>query len=247
MDKELDPLVTVVVPVFNEQERIAGSLYKIKDFLSEQSYTTSLLIIDDGSKDLSSEIIKFVDIYGAEMKNQPSGSLLENIKNVGKGYSIAKGLLVAKGDYIVFTDADLSTPIEAMESVLRKFDEGYDIVIGSRNLKASSVSNRPFSRQCASKAFNLITRVLGLTQVRDSQCGFKAYRRDIARVIADQQKTIGFGFDVEHLYIAKKLGYRIAEVPVQWRHDNNSTLSLFSDSFSMFFDLLRIRWVHRKL
>lgn len=247
MEPVSDPLVTVVVPVFNEQERLAKSLYEIKDFLSEQDYAANLLVIDDGSKDLSSEIVRVVDIYGAEMKNQESGMLLENIKNAGKGYSIAKGLLVAQGEYIIFTDADLSTPIEAIDSVFEKFDEGYDVVIGSRNLKASRVSNRPFSRKLTSKAFNLITRLMGLTRVRDTQCGFKAYRQSAARVIADRQKTIGFGFDVEHLYIARKLGYRVAEIPVQWRHDNNSTLSLLNDSISMFVDLLRIRWVHRKL
>jgi len=247
VDTESYPLVTVVVPVYNEQERLAGTLYKIKDFLSEQHYSSNLLVIDDGSKDLSTEIIKFVDIYGAEMKEQSAGTLLENIKNAGKGYSIAKGLLVADGEYIIFTDADLSTPIEAMESVLEKFEEGYDIVIGSRNLKTSSVSNRPLGRKLTSKAFNLIARGMGLIKVKDSQCGFKAYRKSVARVIADQQKTIGFGFDVEHLHIAKKLGYRVAEVPVQWRHDENSTLSLLNDSISMLLDLLRIRWVHRKL
>lgn len=247
MTSDPTPSVTVVVPVFNEQDRIAESLYRIKDFLSEQSYETNLLVVDDGSCDLSSEIIKFVDIYGQEMKDQSSGMLLENIKNVGKGYSIAKGLLVAQGDYIIFTDADLSTPIESIDAVLQKFDEGFDVVIGSRNLKTSNVSNRPLSRKITSKAFNLITRLLGLTRVKDSQCGFKAYRRDVARVIANQQKTIGFGFDVEHLHIANKLGYRVAEVPVQWCHDNNSTLSLLNDSLSMFFDLLRIRWIHRKL
>ncbi len=247
MEIESDPMVTVVVPVFNEQERIAKSLYEIKDFLSQQSYSANLLIVDDGSNDMTSEIVKFVDIYGEEMKNQSKGMLLENIKNVGKGYSIAKGLLVAQGEYIIFTDADLSTPIEAINQVFDKFDDGYDIVIGSRNLKASSVSNRPLGRKITSKSFNLITRMMGLTKVKDSQCGFKAYRKSAARIIADQQKTIGFGFDVEHLYIANKLGYRVAEVPVNWRHDNNSTLSLLSDSFAMLVDLIRIRWVHRKL
>lgn len=242
-----DPLVTVVVPIFNEQARIADSLYKIKDYLSEQSYRADLLVIDDGSHDLSIEIVKVVDIYGAEMKDQSNGTLLENTRNVGKGYSIARGLLVAQGEYIVFTDADLSTPIEALQSVLRKFDDGYDIVIGSRNLEASEITNRPLSRKITSKAFNFIARMLGLTQVSDSQCGFKAYKREAARAIAGRQKIVGFGFDVEHLHIARKLGYRIAEVPVRWCHDENSKLSLLRDSTKMFVDLIRIRWLHRNL
>ncbi len=241
------PLVTVVVPVFNEQARIAASLYKIKDFLSEQPYCSNVLVIDDGSQDLSTEIVKVVDIYGAEIKGQSVGTLLENVENEGKGYSIARGLMRADGDYIVFTDADLSTPIEAMRQVLAKFSEGYDVVIGSRNLQASVIENRPLSRQITSRVFNFISRLMGLTKVRDSQCGFKAYRRDVARVIAEKQKIHGFGFDVEHLHIAGKLGYRVAEIPVRWRHDDNSTLSLAGDSAKMLFELLKIRWLHRNL
>ena len=241
------PSVTVIIPVYNEQERIAASLYEIKDYLSTQDYESDILIIDDGSSDLTTEIVKFVDIYGAEIKSQTTGVLEENIKNIGKGYSIAKGLLMAQGDIIVFSDADCSTPITEIAKLLQKIDEGYDVVVGSRNLHSSVVSGRTPLRTLLSHGFNLAARSVRLLNVKDSQCGFKAYRREVAREVASKQKIYGFCFDVEHLHIAAKLGYRIAEVPVQWKHEEGSTLSLINDSISMFFDLLKIRFIHRKL
>ena len=247
MKKSTRPSVTVVIPVYNEQERIAASLYEIKDYLSTQDYESDILIIDDGSNDLTTEIVKFVDIYGAEIKSQTTGVLEENVKNVGKGYSIAKGLLMAQGDIIVFSDADSSTPISEIAKLLQKFDEGYDVVIGSRNLQKSVVSGRTPLRSLLSRGFNLAARGARLLNVKDSQCGFKAYRREVAREVASKQKTYGFCFDVEHLHIAAKLGYQIAEVPVEWKHEDGSTLSLLNDSFTMFIDLLRIRFIHRKL
>lgn len=239
--------ITLVIPVFNEQERIAKTLYSVKDYLSQQPYSSDVMIIDDGSNDLTSEVVRVVDIYSEEVKEQSSGILVENIKNVGKGYSIAKGLLMAKGDIIAFTDADCSTPIEEIEKLINKINEGYDVVIGSRNLKASNVIDRPALRAVLSKSFNVCAGVLGLMSVSDSQCGFKAYRREVARDVAQRQKTYGYCFDVEHIHMAKKLGYKVAEVPVSWKHDDGSTLSLLNDSLMMFLDLLKIRWIHRKL
>ncbi len=247
MNKQQPPYLTVVIPVFNEQERIASTLYAIKDYLSQQHYSSEVLIIDDGSNDLTSEIVKVVDIYGEEVKSQKAGLLVENVKNIGKGYSIAKGLLIGEGEVLVFTDADSSTPIGEIEKLLCRINEGYDIVIGSRNLNESTVLQRPGLRTFTSKAFNLIATALGLISVSDSQCGFKAYKRKCARDIATRQKTNGYCFDIEHLHMAEKLGYKIAEVPVHWIHENGSTISLLSDSLSMFFDLLKIRWTHRNL
>ena len=247
MNKTELPSVTIVVPVYNEQERIAASLYDIKDYLEHQQYESNVMVIDDGSNDMTTEVVKFVDIYGSEFNSQSVGVLEENIKNVGKGYSIAKGLLKADGDIIVFTDADCSTPISEIDKLLQKIYEGYDVVIGSRHLEGSIVSGRGFIRSVMSRTFNLIARWSRLLEVRDSQCGFKAYTRDAARKIAAQQKTYGFCFDVEHLHIAKKLGCRITEVPVEWKHDKRSTISPISDSVSMLIELMKIRIIHRKL
>jgi len=239
--------VTIIVPAYNEQERIAETLYGIKDYLSQQSYSSDIITIDDGSHDLTSEIVRVVDIYSEEIKEQSAGELVQNFKNVGKGYSVAKGLLIAKGDIIVFTDADASTPINEIKKLINKIHAGNDVVIGTRNLPESRVENRPVLRSLTSKLFNKTARVIGLVSVSDSQCGFKAYRREAARAIAQHQKTFGYCFDVEHIYTAKKLGYSVAEVPVSWRHDTRSTLSLVSDSMKMFLDLLKIRWIHRNL
>ena len=222
-------------------------MYEIKDYLSAQSYDSQILVIDDGSSDLTTEIVRFVDLYSEEIKSQKAGVLKENVKNVGKGYSIAKGLLIAESSVIVFTDADSSTPISEIFKLLDKISEGYDVAIGSRNLPGSVVLNRPWYRTALSYGFNFVARRLGLLTVRDSQCGFKAYRRDVAMEVANRQKTYGFCFDVEHLHIADRLGYKIAEVPVEWKHDSRSTLSPLRDSVLMFIDLLRIRVIHRKL
>lgn len=239
--------VSIIIPVYNEQERIASTLYAIKDYLSQQQYSSDIIVIDDGSQDLTTEIVRVVDHYGEEVKEQTSGAIVQNVKNVGKGYSVAKGLLLAKGDIIVFTDADSSTPIDEIEKLLAKISEGFDVVIGSRNLDASKVSNRPKTRMITSYLFNHIASILGLMRVSDSQCGFKAYRRNVARDVANRQKTFGFCFDVEHLHLASKLGYKITEVPVSWEHCTGSTISLVSDSVVMFLDLLKIRWLHRRL
>lgn len=233
--------------MYNEQERIASSLYEIKDYLSAQSYDSQILVIDDGSSDLTTEVVRFVDLYGSEIKSQKAGVLKENVKNVGKGYSIAKGLLIADSSVIVFTDADSSTPITEIVKLLDKLSEGYDVVIGSRNLPESVVEGRPWLRAVLSYGFNFIARRMGLLSVRDSQCGFKAYRREVATEVANRQKTHGFCFDVEHLHISERLGYKIAEVPVEWKHDAGSTLSPLRDSVLMFIDLIRIRYIHRNL
>jgi len=242
-----DKHITVVIPAYNEQGRIAQTLFEIKDYLSQQNYESDIVIIDDGSSDLTAEVIRVVDIYGSELKDQRAGAIVQNVENAGKGYSIAKGLLVATGDIVIFTDADLSTPIQELPKLINKICEGFDVVIGSRNLPDSNIENRPAIRRIMSRTFNTLVKALGLTYVSDSQCGFKAYRREAARDIAQHQRTFGFCFDVEHIYTAEKLGYKVAEVPVTWKHDEGSTLSLLSDSLKMFLDLLKIRWIHRNL
>ena len=172
---------------------------------------------------------------------------MENIKNVGKGYSIARGMMRASGDIVLFTDADLSTPISEFEKLIRGFEEGYDVVIGSRSLKSSLVERKPWYRGLMSRMFNLVVKLVSIRGIHDTQCGFKAYRREVAHRVAMLQRIYGFAFDVEHLYIAKKSGYKIKEVGVEWEHKDGSTLSPLNSSLSMFRDLLLIRWFHRNL
>jgi len=242
-----NPDISLIVPVYNEQERIASSLYQIKDYLTELDVTSEVIVIDDGSNDLTAEIVKFVELYGAEFKSQTIGRLEKNAVNVGKGYSIASGILNSKGNVVIFTDADGATPISELPKLLEKINNDYDVVIGSRKHDHSRTTGRTPTRRILSWVFNRVARLLGLVDVDDSQCGFKAYRREAAIQVASHQKTTGFCFDVEHLYIAKKLGYRITEVPVEWNHSEGSSLSLVRDSVSMFADLLRIKFIHRNL
>ncbi|MGB3917403.1 glycosyltransferase family 2 protein [Thiothrix litoralis] len=241
------PYLSIIIPAYNEQSRIADSLYKVKDYLSQQSYRSEIIVVDDGSRDLTTEVVKFIDIYGKETKEQDEGELLENIKNVGKGFSIARGMIKASGEIVLFSDADLSTPIEELEKLLPYFDQGYDVVIGSRKLADSEVEKKPWYRDAMSLLFNLAVRALSVPGIKDTQCGFKAYRREAAQRIALLQRIYGFGFDVEHLYIARKQGFRIKEVAVKWEHMEGSTVDPIKDSIRMFMDLLKIRWLHRAI
>jgi dolichyl-phosphate beta-glucosyltransferase len=243
----MQPYLSIIIPAFNEQKRIADTLYAVKDYLSTLPFTSEVIVVDDGSVDYTAEVVRTVDIYGQEIKNQTISVLMENVKNVGKGFSVARGMLKAQGDIILFTDADLSTPIEETENLLRYFDEGYDIVIGSRALPESVVEGKPARRNIMSAAFNLCVRALTVRGIRDTQCGFKAFRREAAHEIARRQKTYRFGFDVEQLYIASKLGYRVKEAPVRWKHMEGSTVRPVKDALAMLADLFRIRALHSKL
>ena len=140
------PYLSVIIPAYNEQTRIADSLYIIKEYLAKQSYRSEIIVVDDGSNDLTTEIVKFIDIYGKEQLEHDEGTLIENQKNVGKGYSIAKGMLRASGDIVLFLDADHSTHIGEIEKLIPYFDLGFDVAIGSRNMKTSIVEKKPWYR-----------------------------------------------------------------------------------------------------
>ena len=239
--------LSVIIPAYNEQERIADSLYIIKDYLSTQNYRSEIIVVDDGSSDLTMEIVKFIDIYGREIKEQDEGTLLENIKNVGKGFSVARGMIKARGKVVLFSDADLSTPIEEVEKLLPYIDQGYSVVIGSRGLADSIVEKKPFHRQIISNTLNIIVKLFAVSGIQDTQCGFKLYTRDAAQRIALLQRVYGFAFDIEHLYIARKLGLKIKEVPVKWDHKEGSKVDLVKESIRMILDMIKIRYLHRNL
>ena len=148
--------LSVVIPAYNEQERIADTLYRVKDYLSEQDYKSEIIIVDDGSGDWTTEVVKTIDIYGEEMKDQKVSAIMENVKNVGKGFSVARGIIKAQGTYILFSDADLSTPIEEIEKFLPVLEDGCDVVIGSRRLKESEVEKKPCYGDLMSATFNAV-------------------------------------------------------------------------------------------
>lgn len=241
-----DIYLSVVIPAYNEQERIADTLYTVKEFLSAQPYKSEIIVVDDGSKDWTTEVVKTVDIFGQEMEDQNVSTIMENVKNVGKGFSVARGMLRASGKFILFSDADLSTPIEEINKLLPELEQGCDVAIGSRRMDESEVEKKPFYRELMSYTFNAVVGLFAIRGIKDTQCGFKAFRSKAGKDIADRQKLYGFSFDVEQLYLARKLDYCIKEIPVKWEHAEGSKVDPLRDSIRMFIDVMRIRILHRK-
>ena len=231
--------LSIVIPAFNEEKRIAATLETLRGYLARQNYESEIIVVDDGSKDRTVETAR-MKLEGCRHRVLPVAV------NTGKGNAVREGMLAAEGRYVLFTDADLSTPIEEVERFLRYLKEGNDVVIGSRALDRSKIEVRQnFSRELMGKVFNLIARMLVFREVRDSQCGFKAFTREAARDLFGRQKTKGFSFDAEILYLAQKKGYRIREEPVIWRNSEQSKVRILSDPLLMLRDLLVIRWIHR--
>lgn len=229
-------LLSVVVPAYNEENRIEKSLLRIYGYLRSQSYISEIIIVDDGSRDKTVEIVtKFI-------ANIDNLRIIRNGRNRGKGFSVKNGLMHANGEFLLFSDADLSTPIEEVAKLLAYYREGYDIVIGSRGLKESDIQiHQLWYREFMGRIFNLFVVLLAVRGFKDTQCGFKGFSREAALEICKRQRMEGFSFDVEMLYIAKKLGYRIKEVPIQWFDSPQTKVNTLRDSRKMFMDLLRVR------
>jgi len=229
--------LSVIVPAYNEAERLPSTLSKIVEHLSTRPQTFEVIVVDDGSTDVTASIV--------EKYYQQSGKvrLIKNPGNRGKGYAVRNGMLHASGQYLIFSDSDLSTPVEDIDLLLSPLQRGYDVVIGSRALRPEWIYPRqPLSRQLVGRIFNLCIRGVTFLEVHDSQCGFKGFRRDAAKMIFSRQKLTGFGFDVEIAYLARKYGFRLLEVPVHWSNNLASKVHPFRDGPLMFLDLLRILW-----
>jgi glycosyltransferase involved in cell wall biosynthesis len=230
------PVLSIVVPAFNEASRIGESIDKIDSFMRHSSISCELIIVDDGSRDNTSEVIRKTQVKGLR--------LIRNDQNHGKGYTVRQGVLAASGQYVLFTDADLSAPIEEVDKLLDvAVKDGVDVVIGSRAIDRSYIEKHQSSwREAGGIVFNFMVRlVLGL-RFHDTQCGFKLFHRQRSRRIFELQTTPGFGFDPELLFLANRAGLLIREEPVRWSHAEGSKVSFFRDAIRMFFDLVRIRW-----
>lgn len=236
-----DIYLSVVIPAYNEDRRIANTLVQIKEYLDRQAYSSEIIVVSDGCTDKT-------DQYASEsLRNWPNFRLLCRKKNMGKGFTVKEGILHSQGRLILFTDADLSTPIEEIEKFLPWTDE-FDIVIGSRALPESNIQVRQsLFREYMGKTFNLFVQLLIFRGIKDTQCGFKLYHRQAALDIFNRIKLTGFGFDVEALYVSRKLGYRIKQLPVVWRNSPESHVHVFSSSVEMFLDLFRIKSLHKSL
>jgi glycosyltransferase involved in cell wall biosynthesis len=229
--------VSVVIPVYNESARISRTLSEVLDYLRSRSQRWELIVVDDGSTDGTAELVRRL------CGDRPETRVISYPSNRGKGYAVRQGMLAARGEYVLFTDADLSAPIAEAARLLEPLERGYDVVIGSRALKREwiEVHQSPF-RETAGKLFNLFLRAATGLSFQDTQCGFKAFRRAAAQRIFPLQSIDGFGFDPEILYLARKLGHRTLEVPVHWAHSEGSKVSPLRDGMRMGWDLLKIRW-----
>jgi dolichyl-phosphate beta-glucosyltransferase len=232
------PELSIVVPAFNEERRLPKSLQSIRAYVNSRSLRAEVLVVDDGSTDSTAEIVE------RERKEFPELRLISNGRNRGKGFSVRHGMLEARGKTALFTDADLSAPIEEADKLLAILRDGsYHGAIGSRAVDRTLIEvHQSAFREQAGILFNRIVRQITGLPFRDTQCGFKAFRLEHARVIFEQQRTTGFGFDPEILFLARRRGLRIAEIPVRWSHDSATRVNMFGDSLRMFLDLFAIRW-----
>jgi dolichyl-phosphate beta-glucosyltransferase len=233
--------LSIVVPAYNEEARIGQTLRKIREYLASQSYAAEIIVVDDGSTDRTAE-------KAAEaLQGMDQAYILRRFDNRGKGCSVREGILQAKGELVLFSDADLSTPIEELEKFLPWIDRGFDVVIGSRALPESDIQVRQnFFRELMGKTFNVFVRLFLMKDIPDTQCGFKLFRGDVARKIFPFVKTKGFSFDVEALYLCSRSGRRIKQIPICWQNSPPSKVRILASSAQMLLELAKIRLRHRK-
>ena len=231
------PLISIVIPAYNEGARIGRALDDVLCCVQMRDWHAEILVVDDGSTDRTAAI---VDDFS---RRHPEVRLLKNRENRGKGFSVRHGVLNAVGEIVMFTDADLSAPMEEAERLFEALHQGADIAIGSRWLERQRQTMRqPFYRQFFGRCFNAITRLVMGLPFADTQCGFKAFLRPVAQTIFQLQRIERWGFDPELLFIALKRGYKIQEVPVTWGHDERSRLSYLKDGIKMLEEIAYIRW-----
>ena len=231
------PRYSIVIPAYNESARIPGTLKEVVSCLHERHWDAEVIVVNDGSMDSTAQIVK--DFAAAN----PEVRLLENPGNHGKGYSVRNGVLNALGEVVLFTDSDLSAPIEEAERLFAAIAAGADIAIGSRWLESGRQTHRqPLYRQFFGRCFNLVTRMVMSLPFVDTQCGFKAFTRNAAQTVFQLQTIERWGFDPEILFIAIKRGFTVKEVAVSWAHDERSRISYLKDGLQMLKELMIIRW-----
>ena len=231
------PNFSIVIPAFNESARIPATLKEVVSCIREHNWDAEVIVVNDGSTDATAAVVREFAC------NAPEVRLIENPGNRGKGYSVRSGLLQALGEVVMFTDADLSAPMEEAERLFAAIAQGADIAIGSRWLEKGRQTHRqPLYRQFFGRCFNAVTRgVMGL-HFADTQCGFKAFTRHAAQTVFQLQTIERWGFDPEILFIALKCGFNVVEVPVSWAHDERTRMSYLKDGLKMLEEIAIIRW-----
>ncbi len=225
--------ISVVIPAYDEELHIGSTILSITEYAEAKGWQYEIIVVDDASSD---NTVSEAERAGETVR------VLKNGVNRGKGYSVRRGMLASRGDFALFSDADLSTPIYELDRFLDEARKGYDVVIGSRALANSKIEvHQPIYRELMGKAFNLILRSLELSHFRDTQCGFKLFSRRAVQAIFPLAKTNRFAFDVEVLLIAQRRRLKIKELPVHWRDSAPSRVSLVQDPLRMFFDVVKLR------
>jgi len=240
------PYLSVVIPAYNEETRLPATLHQVVDYLSQQPYPTEILVVDDGSTD---DTVRQAETLAQQHSN------LRVIRNDhrGKGYTVRTGMLASTGQHILFSDADLAVPIEEIEKLMPYLEGGYDVVIASREGQGARRIGEPFYRHLMGRGFNFIIRLFTLGGFQDTQCGFKAFRREAAHDIFSQVQLYGeeakllkgaavTGFDVEVLFLAVKRGYKTKEVPVKWIYGTETKVNPIKDTWRNFKDVIMVRW-----
>ena len=231
------PKYSIIIPAYNERARILATLKSVVETVRAHKWSAEVIVVNDGSADETAQLVRDFALAAPEVR------LMENPRNCGKGYSVRSGLLHALGDIVMFTDADLSAPIDEAERLFQAISDGADIAIGSRWLATSRQTHRqPLYRQVFGRVFNALTRVVMGLPFADTQCGFKAFTRSAAQTIFQLQTIERWGFDPEILFIALKRGFRVDEVPVSWAHDARSKVSYLRDGLRMLQDIAIVRW-----
>jgi dolichyl-phosphate beta-glucosyltransferase len=228
---------SIIIPAYNEGARLGTTLDRVLAYIHAQGWDTEVIVVNDGSRDSTADLVRDY------ARKHPCLRLLENPGNHGKGYSVRNGMLNASGDILLFSDADLSSPIEEAPKLFAALQAGAEVAIGSRWLQPELQTQRQSPlRQFYGRLFNVALRILLGLSFKDTQCGFKAFTREAAKKIFPLQKIERWGFDPELLYLARKSGLKVAEVPVAWAHVEGTRISPLRDGLRMFVEVLKIRW-----
>jgi glycosyltransferase involved in cell wall biosynthesis len=232
------PYLSIVIPAYNEAARIGRALDEVGKFVAAKPFVTELLLVDDGSSDST------LDLFRQFQSLWPATRILRNETNRGKGFSVRRGVLEARGAFILFTDADLSAPIDETDKLLAALVSSQgDAAVGSRALDRKLIGvHQPWRREFAGRCFNFFVQLFTGLKIQDTQCGFKLFRRETTRRAFELQRVERFGFDPEVLFLIKRLGGKIVEVPVRWNDNPATKVHFLHDSLRMFIDLLVLRW-----
>jgi dolichyl-phosphate beta-glucosyltransferase len=231
--------LSLIFPAYNESERIPVAIRRVYEFFEASQRAVEVIVVDDGSSDDTSAAAS------RALSGKAGGNVLTLPRNCGKGAAVRAGVMASQGRFVLFSDADLSTPISDEAKLRAALEAGADIAIGTRAVRESKITLRQsLVRESMGRTFNLLIRVLGLSRFSDTQCGFKMFTLEAARALFPVARVQGFAFDVEVLYLAERAGFRVVEVPVEWRNDPDSRVRKIRDSARMIIEVLRIRWMY---